>query len=222
MESSAKERRPRLAVIEDSPGLARLLRRGLADVAEVHVAHDLAAATALLERRHFHIVVLDVRLGEERDAGLRLLALVSQLHPEARVLVLSGNSAPSVAASVRLAGASFLQKPAPIRLVREFVTAKEEARTSFVDLLMEQLDELRREADLTSSDVEVLVSLACGETRAEVVTRLHISDQSLRKQISAMLTKISKARGRPYGSLERVLSEVIAESALADVDATYE
>ena len=81
-------------------------RRGF----EVHAAESAAAARQLMQRMRPDFAVLDLRLGDGN--GLELVAELRALHPETRVVILTGygNLATAVAA-VKEGAIDYLAKP---------------------------------------------------------------------------------------------------------------
>jgi two-component system NtrC family response regulator len=109
--------RPTLLIVEDDAGLQRQLRWAY-DGYEVVVAGDRAAALEALRLHEPAVVTLDLGLPPDPDGtteGLRALAEILALKPDAKVIVASGHGARESALAAIAGGAwDFYQKPIDI------------------------------------------------------------------------------------------------------------
>lgn len=105
------QRRPRVLVVDDEPGLVELLN----DVAEsldckVSVAHTVAQARKLLSGGTFELLLTDVHLPD--GDGLSLLATLRRHQPSAGAIVMTGSPSVEGAVTALRGGAiDFLAKP---------------------------------------------------------------------------------------------------------------
>ncbi|PCG10626.1 PEP-CTERM-box response regulator transcription factor [Sphingomonas ginsenosidimutans] len=110
-------KRPTLLIVEDDAGLQRQLRWAY-DGYEVVVAGDRAAALEALRLHEPQVVTLDLGLPPDPDGtteGLRALAEILALKPDAKVVVASGHGARESALAAIAGGAwDFYQKPIDI------------------------------------------------------------------------------------------------------------
>jgi DNA-binding response OmpR family regulator len=113
----------RVLVIEDDPGIARLLKRGLAlEGIEVDIAEDGFAGRELWERGGFDLVILDVMLpGVD---GLSLCAERRTAGDEVPIILLTARDEEEIAHQAREAGiTACIGKPFSFPELLERVTA---------------------------------------------------------------------------------------------------
>lgn len=83
-----------LLIVDDEPSVLSALRRALrqhfGSELSIETCADPALALSLVRRRHFDIVVLDLRMPE--IDGLAFLSLVSSLSPTSVLMVLTGSA----------------------------------------------------------------------------------------------------------------------------------
>ena len=110
-------------LVEDEAGLRQLLHRVLAKSGyTVLVASDAVAAERLLinHPNPIHLLITDVILPGVR--GTELAETAQRMHPQLKVLLISGYSDEAVAkAGLAAAGRAFLAKPFPLELLRRNV-----------------------------------------------------------------------------------------------------
>lgn len=82
----------------------------------VDAASEKEEAEALLACTPYSVVIADLRLtGIHGVEGLDIVQSSRHLHPETRVVLLTGNATPEIEAEARRRGAdAFLQKPLPL------------------------------------------------------------------------------------------------------------
>ena len=106
--------KPPLLIIEDDPGLQKLLRWNF-DAYEVLVAGDRESALALIRRHEPAVVTMDLGLPPDPDGateGLATLQQIRALAPDTKLIVLTGNQDHANAVKAIGMGAyDFHQKP---------------------------------------------------------------------------------------------------------------
>lgn len=109
-----------LIIDDDDDVVAGARKMGVAW--HITVARDLTAATCLIERQRFDLVLLDIAMtGETLDRGIAFVAFARTLQPEARIVVASAFGAPGIVEQVLGGGADeFLHKPLQMCLTRSF------------------------------------------------------------------------------------------------------
>jgi CheY-like chemotaxis protein/anti-sigma regulatory factor (Ser/Thr protein kinase) len=125
----------RILVVDDDAGILELLSTALRN--EGHIEHAATAEEALdcLKRVHYDVVVTDLKM--PGIGGLELLRRVGEFRPEARVIVMSGESEPAdVAQSLRHNAFSYLVKPFSIAALRDAVQQAFACRNGKDDILI--------------------------------------------------------------------------------------
>ena len=180
-------------------GLRVALRRaGLEVVAE---ADDAAAAILAVETLRLDLALVDAALAGD---GIDAVARMARLGPKLRFIVLTAGPNDDELLAAVLAGASgYLDKhmsPARLPDVLRGVLAGEVALPRRHTQRL--LDELRRRAarratvssraaaPLTNREWDVLELLGDGRSTAEMARRLRISEVTVRRHVSALVTKL--------------------------------
>ena len=104
-------------VIDDDEVFAGILARGLVRRGyAVHQAHTAEAALKLADALPFNEITVDLHLGN--DSGLTLIAPLRDLHPAARILVLTGYASIATAVqAVKEGPDNYLAKPANVETI---------------------------------------------------------------------------------------------------------
>ena len=88
----------------------------------VDTAREFEEAAKLIETTTYQVVIQDLRLGFAPDAGLEIINLVHQRHPETRIVVLTSYSSDEIEGEARRSGAdALLHKPKPLSQVAQIV-----------------------------------------------------------------------------------------------------
>ncbi|MEV6647705.1 response regulator transcription factor [Amycolatopsis sp. NPDC051371] len=195
--SSADEPSPvRVLLVEDHDMVAEALQLALdrADgITVVGRARSRTEAVADAREHEPDVVVLDRRLADG-DA----LGVIAELGESgARVLVLTGDATPSVAAQVAKAGGSgLLLKSSQLGVLESAVRDVAAGGVVFdPELLPEIFDRLSgrlpaRGAELTARERETLDLLAEGATTEEIGERLGVSRNTTRNHVQRVLEKL--------------------------------
>jgi DNA-binding NtrC family response regulator len=106
--------RPPVLVVEDRDSLRRLLERALGGAGhEVVAVAEVAAARGLLERRHFSLVLTDLKLPD--GEGLDVVRATRAAQPRCPVVVMTAfGSVASAVEAMKLGAADFVEKPVEI------------------------------------------------------------------------------------------------------------
>jgi DNA-binding NarL/FixJ family response regulator len=186
----------RILLVEDDPGLAREIVRGLErdGWAVDHVA-CLADAFEAVVLKAFRVILLDRRLPD--GDGIAIIGQVAAAAPGARVLVLTGEATASVAARVAEAGgAGLVLKSARLQELAAAVRRVAAGEVVFAPgLLAGVLDRLTGRvritgAVLTPRERETLVLLAEGVSTTEIGQRLGVARNTARNHVQRVLEKL--------------------------------
>jgi len=192
----------RVLLIEDHRLVAQVLERGLsAEGFQVRSTDGTPSALpTLLAEFPPDVVLLDLYLAEGRS-GIDLLPVLRA--PERRVVILTGESDPSVLAGAFEAGAdAVLNKAMPfLELVREITVILEGRSVKAEDRRYQVLSQARAAhaerrrrlapfASLTSREKAVLALLIEGVQAADIAGRSYVSLSTVRSQIHSVLAKL--------------------------------
>ncbi|HEY2042138.1 MAG TPA: response regulator transcription factor [Jatrophihabitans sp.] len=187
------------------------------DMAVVGTAADGEEAVRLARETHPDVVMMDVRM--PRMGGIDATHAVQKLADPPRVLILTTFDLDDYVFEALRAGASgFLLKDATpeqiLDAVRVVASGEALLAPSVTRRLVEQfaarpkLVSPPQLAHLTPREREVFGLVARGLANAEIATRLHLAEQTVKTHVSAMLLKL--------GLRDRVQAVVLAyESGLA-------
>nr|MBO2507418.1 hypothetical protein [Bacillota bacterium] len=117
MGAPMKDPRPPLLLVDDHPGVRRLIQVALRDLAAVDEAPDWSTAVALLEERDYRVVLLDLGL-PGAPTPVSMIQAVQARRPSAAVVVITGRD---VALSPLPPGVTLLGKPFDIADLRLMV-----------------------------------------------------------------------------------------------------
>ncbi len=117
-------------IVDDEEAITTSMRRYLKAVGfRVDVAASQAEAEAMIGRRRYELLIVDLRLSPgDGHEGLDLLDFARRHSPSTRMVVLTAYGSPELEDAARARGArGFLHKPQPLadiaRLVQELVEA---------------------------------------------------------------------------------------------------
>jgi DNA-binding NarL/FixJ family response regulator len=189
----------RILVADDQPlfcaGVARILDAE-PDLHCVGAAHDGIDAVAAAERLRPDIVLMDLRM--PILSGIEATRRIGRLSPPPRVLVLTTFRDRTIVRDAIDAGAlGFVTKDAtPERLCRA-VRAVAGGSEVFADLHKPMLSDVVRAPDptaieaLTVREKQIYLLLARGLTNTDIARRVHLSENTIRTHVSAILRKLA-------------------------------
>lgn len=185
-------------VADDQPlfcaGIARILDAER-DLRCVGVAHDGVEAIAAAERLRPDVVLMDLRM--PRLDGVGATRRITRLTAAPRVLVLTTFRGRDIVRDAAEAGAAgFITKDAtPKRLCRA-VRAVAAGSTVYADAHAPMLHDAASTPDLeaihalTPREKEVYLHLARGLSNTAIAERAHLSENTVRTHVSAILRKL--------------------------------
>lgn len=213
----------RVAVVDDQELMRAALRmmvESQPDFALVGEAADGHEALALLRAHHVDVVLMDLRM--PRMGGIEATTVITREQPGTRVLALTTFDLDDYAFPALRAGASgFLLKDAraeeivdAIRTVHagQGVVAPSTTRRLIEHVASTPAPDAARAAVirdlLTARELDMLLELATGDSNAEIASRLHLSENTVKTHVGHVLAKL--------GLRDRVQAVVLAyESGLA-------
>jgi len=110
----------RILLVDDDAGVLELLSAALRNEGQIEQASTAEEALECLQRGRYDVIVTDVRM--PGMGGIELLRRVSEVQPDARVIVMTGESGPdTVAESLRHNAFSYLVKPFTMNMLRDAI-----------------------------------------------------------------------------------------------------
>jgi DNA-binding NtrC family response regulator len=116
---------PRVLFVDDEDSIRFALRDYFAAKGyDVDAACNVDEADALLAQQVFEVVIIDLRLGPDKQAlGLELVSRVRERHPMTAVVLFTAHGTPEIARETRRLGATFLEKPLPLPTLQLLIEA---------------------------------------------------------------------------------------------------
>ena len=194
--------RSRVLLVEDHT-LVRSGIRSLLETEEIEVvgeAGDGREAVELVRRLKPHVVLMDVAMGDLN--GIDATRLISNEHPDVRVLVLSMHSDEQYIFEALKAGAKgYVLKSAAVKElmtgIREVAAGRNYVSPSLASVVMHDYirrakgDQVISQVDkLTAREREVLQLIAEGHSSAEVAKSLYISIRTVETHRHNIMEKL--------------------------------
>jgi len=195
----------RVVAAEDSYLIREGLRSLLATQPDLELAASVGSLAELLAAVAEHapdVVVTDVRMPPDQgDDGIRAAEELASSHPGLGVIVLSQYVEPEWALRLfepSAAGRAYLLKErvGDIRQLRQAIDAVRSGGSVLDPRVVEALVQARTVqaaaplARLTPREAEVLALVATGLSNAAIAGRLALTERSVEKHITAVLTKL--------------------------------
>jgi two-component system, NtrC family, response regulator len=121
-ESSESSASPKLLLVDDHPDLREQLKWGLKPLYDIIEADHRQAALDLVQKYHPVLVTLDLGLPPDEEGvleGFHLLEQLLEVHPLAKVVVMTGNQDRlNSLKAVRLGAYDFLEKPVDLDVLK--------------------------------------------------------------------------------------------------------
>ncbi|MFI9387524.1 response regulator [Kutzneria sp. NPDC052558] len=205
----------KVLVVDDEPMVCAHLRTILGsapDITVVETANDGAAAVEAVIRHQPHVVLMDLRMpGVD---GLTAIERIAGLPAPPVVVALTTFDADQyVIRSLRAGAAGFLLKSTPPEDLISLVRVAADGHTVLSPAATKRLvaasatemaardKALSLVADLTEREVNVLTCLGEGLSNAQIATRLHLSEATVKGYVSRMLVKLDCANRTQIGLL---------------------
>jgi two-component system response regulator DevR len=201
--------RPALSflVVEDEPGVRRLVSRGLSSLGQVDAVGTVAAGRLSLRARTYDALIVDVSLPD--GSGLELIEAAHARSPGILVLVLTGSTDHDVIARTLELGARYLLKPCDpkhLALIAGEADSRRTARERRTNLTLERWG---KDYGLSETEVELLSLGAQGVAREKFSSRRGVRPDTIRKQIQTLLQKTGDDTFE--GAVNSLLREAVAE-----------
>jgi DNA-binding NarL/FixJ family response regulator len=221
-------------VIDDQRAFADLLQRALAgqpDVVCVDVAYDVTAGLELVEQHRPDVVILDVCFDDEVRDGVDVAREIRAGYPDTRVVLLTGQTDPSLVGRAAVAGAhALMAKNGSIEEILQSVRDSRSGGLTVDTLFLQALTAVRAPEPgaptLTRRESDVLGMLVLGLDAKAISDQLQISVNTCRSYIKTLLSKLNAhsqleavAIARRRGLLDSAGMDDRAEPALTGTTA---
>jgi DNA-binding NarL/FixJ family response regulator len=197
-DAAATKERTGVLIVDDHRMFAESLARLLASEADIEIvgiATSAGAASALAEDTDPQVALVDYLMpGED---GIEIVADLKRRRPDLLILMLSGLVDESVLLRAVQAGCvGYLTKDRAAAEVADAIRAAVAGEALISPVLLARLfARLNRGsnglgADLTDRELQVLRLLAAGATNARIADELHLSVNTVRNYVQAILVKL--------------------------------
>jgi two-component system NarL family response regulator len=184
-----------IVVADDHP----IVREGIVanlkqhrDVKIVAEGNDGLEALALI-RKHFpDIVVLDLRM--PRMDGLEVALQITALKLETKVIVMTAfESQEDIQNSLKAGVRAYLLKTCSHRILIEAIRRVYLGEVYVLPQITQGLVDRMREPQLSPRELEVLQSVAAGDSNKEIGVRLYITEGTVKSHVVSLLAKLGVA-----------------------------
>lgn len=183
----------RVLVVDDHPLTREGVRAGLeCGRTEVLEADSADSAMRCLQVRRPHVLLVDLRLGDED--GAELIQLVAQRYPDVRMLVVSQAPLPDVVHAIRVGAHGYVSKSVSTADLRSAVKAVLTGPVVPPELAAQLVGELRQAPNLTAREREVLRVLARGYDNREIAGELGIAVRTVNRHLESIRDKLGTRR----------------------------
>lgn len=151
----------------------------------VEMCDSLAEAEAMLHKRDYRLLVLDLGLKDSR--GLINLTVIRKNFPKLPVLIISGQENPDIPVQARDLGAmGFLNKSASLDEIREAIAAVLKGMTHFDIRKEEHSSSPAVFSNLSKAQLRVMRELASGRSNKIIAYELGLSEPTVKSHLSAI------------------------------------
>ena len=204
----------RILVVDDHPVVRQGLRSLLSNHADLQIVAEAEnprqALEAALQFRP-HIVLLDIRL--PGATGIEVTRRLRQVHPQARILILTSYDDDEYLIGALEAGAhGYLLKSvsdeALVGAIHAVQRGERLISPALLDRMLQQFAEVRRmqvqsEVGLSDEDLQMLRMVAAGANNEEIAAALCCSTTSAKRKAQAIFEKLGAAT-RTQAAVEAV------------------
>jgi two-component system, NarL family, response regulator LiaR len=195
----------RVVIVDDQYLVCEGLRGILGNAANLEVvgeAYNGIQALALIEKASPDVVLMDLKMPGMN--GIQTTLAVRERWPNIRILVLTTyDSDEWIFDAIRAGASGYLLKDTPraemVAAIEETAAGKTVIDSDIAGRLFAQVGQTaplpaaNLLTDLNSREVDILKLLAHGLTNADIAARLHISEGTVRNNVSSILSKLDVA-----------------------------
>lgn len=192
-------------VVEDFPLMAESLKQilyGIYPDCEIQTVSLVADAEKKLGQQAFDLMVVDIQLYDDRQAGLKLIALARQKHAEIRIVIYTQFDEPDIVQAGILAGAHGYvvkyESEGQLKKVFESVAVGDEYLSPVVARTLIRLQQKRENNDehlstlkaLTPDELVVIKLIGQDINKKEIAAQMGVSSSAIYVQIKRIAEKI--------------------------------
>jgi DNA-binding NarL/FixJ family response regulator len=155
-------------------------------------ADNAAMACRLLDVELVHVVLVDLRLGDEQ--GVELIEYLARHRPQTRVLVLSQASPGEVLAAMKAGAHGYVSKAATTAELTHAVLAVLDGPVLPPEIAARLVGEFQHRSTLTVREREVLGCLARGYDNREIAEELGVAVRTVNRHLENIREKLGSRR----------------------------
>jgi DNA-binding NarL/FixJ family response regulator len=179
--------------VDDHP----LLREGIAavignqqDIVLVGEAHNGKAALERFRALHPDVVLMDLQMPEM--TGIDAIVAIRREVPNARIVVLTAYRGDvQIVRALKAGAAGYILKDTLRRDLLETIRCVHAGKRSIPPEVATELAEHRTDDALTEREIEVVKSVAAGNSNKIVADKLAIAEETVKSHIRSILSKLS-------------------------------
>jgi DNA-binding NarL/FixJ family response regulator len=195
-------------IVDDDDLVVRSLRKIIRPFGDLVVAIDFVSARRILEGedRGWTAMLIDKSL--PGGSGIDLLHIARRRWPILPIVLMTGYNDDLAANSAHDLGVAYVTKPWTPERVRRFVSqaASRLTRHEFDGRIIQVVDAWAQTRGLSVAQTDILRRASLGETPEEIATAREASEETVRKQIASLRSKLGCA------SLNEAVLRVLREA----------
>lgn len=160
---------------------------------EIYEASNISEGMKMLRIHEPDIALIDISLGKQ-ESGLNIIKMAKEEHIDTKFVILTSSSRQDDYEYAKELGVNgYILKDSPIEDIEEALKRVAEGKQFFDSALQNYstkgiYDQIKKR--LTDREVEVLRALGTGMTNAQIAEKLFITENTVKKHISSILSKL--------------------------------